>query len=101
MSNLVLRLGKSPFSSSSSSRYHQGHYESGGADSYPGCPLRQSERVHFMTTKDTSITVSQYILRIPPKIFTSDSNEDTDWIPSAATPIESGDVDGYDGPTWS
>jgi rhamnogalacturonan endolyase len=55
----------------------------------------------FMTTKDTSITVSQYILRIPPKIFTSDSNEDTDWIPSAATPIESGDVDGYDGPTWS
>jgi rhamnogalacturonan endolyase len=55
----------------------------------------------FMNTKNPSITVSRYILRTPPNIFTSDSNEDTNWIPSAATPIESGDVDGYDGPTWS
>ena len=55
----------------------------------------------FMNKKDTSITVSRYILRVPPNVFTSNPNEDTDWIPSAATAIESGDIDGYEARTWS
>ncbi|KAI8931063.1 hypothetical protein NX059_012074 [Plenodomus lindquistii] len=55
----------------------------------------------FMNKKDTSITVSRYILRIPDNIFKSNINEDTDWIPAAATVIEAGDVNGQDGQTWS
>jgi rhamnogalacturonan endolyase len=55
----------------------------------------------FMNKVDTSVTVSRYILRIPPNIFTNNPNEDTDWIPDGATAIESGDVDGKSGQTWS
>ncbi|KAF1975640.1 hypothetical protein BU23DRAFT_552151 [Bimuria novae-zelandiae CBS 107.79] len=55
----------------------------------------------FMNKADTSVTVSRYILRIPPNIFTNDPNEDTDWIPDGATAIESGDVNGKSGQTWS
>jgi rhamnogalacturonan endolyase len=55
----------------------------------------------FMNKKDTSVTVSRYICRIPPNVFTNDVNEDTDWIPDGATAIESGDVDGLNGQTWS
>ena len=54
-----------------------------------------------MNKKDTSITVSRYILRIPPNIFTNNVNEDTDWIPDGAPAIESGDVNGLNGQTWS
>ncbi|KAJ4345747.1 uncharacterized protein N0V89_011882 [Didymosphaeria variabile] len=55
----------------------------------------------FMNKADTSVTVSRYILRIPPNIFTNDPNEDTDWIPADASVIESGDIDGKSGQTWS
>ena len=55
----------------------------------------------FMNKKDTSITVSRYILRIPANIFTNNINEDTDWIPNGATAVESGDVNGINGQTWS
>jgi rhamnogalacturonan endolyase len=55
----------------------------------------------FMNKADTSVTVSRYILRIPPNLFTNDPNEDTDWIPDGATAIESGDVNGKSGQTWS
>ncbi|KAK7191589.1 hypothetical protein DPSP01_004802 [Paraphaeosphaeria sporulosa] len=55
----------------------------------------------FMNKADTSVTVSRYILRIPPNIFSNNPNEDTDWIPDGATAIESGDVDGKSGQTWS
>ncbi|CAN9425771.1 unnamed protein product [Alternaria alternata] len=55
----------------------------------------------FMNKKDTSITVSRYILRIPPNIFTNNVNEDTDWIPDGAPAIESGDINGLNGQTWS
>jgi rhamnogalacturonan endolyase len=55
----------------------------------------------FMNKKDTSVTVSRYICRIPPNVFTNNINEDTDWIPDGATAIESGDVDGLNGQTWS
>jgi rhamnogalacturonan endolyase len=36
-----------------------------------------------------------------PNVFTNNVNEDTDWIPDGATAIESGDVDGLNGQTWS
>ncbi|KAF2790588.1 polysaccharide lyase family 4 protein [Melanomma pulvis-pyrius CBS 109.77] len=55
----------------------------------------------FMNKKDTSVTVSRYILRIPPNIFTNNVNEDTDWIPEGAPAIESGDINGLNGQTWS
>jgi rhamnogalacturonan endolyase len=55
----------------------------------------------FMNKKDASVTVSRYILRIPPNLFTNNVNEDTDWIPDGATTIESGDIDGLNGQTWS
>lgn len=55
----------------------------------------------FMNKKDTSITVSRYIVRIPPNIFTNNINEDTDWIPDNAPAIESGDINGVNGQTWS
>ncbi|KAH9878055.1 hypothetical protein J1614_003272 [Plenodomus biglobosus] len=55
----------------------------------------------FMNKKDTSITVSRYILRIPPNIFTNNLNEDTDWVPGGAPAIEAGDVNGRNGQTWS
>jgi rhamnogalacturonan endolyase len=55
----------------------------------------------FMNKKDSSITVSRYILRIPPNIFTNNINEDTDWIPDGANAIESGDINGLNGQTWS
>ncbi|KAH7383985.1 rhamnogalacturonan lyase [Pyrenochaeta sp. MPI-SDFR-AT-0127] len=55
----------------------------------------------FMNKKDTSITVSRYIVRIPPNIFTNNVNEDTDWIPDGAPAIESGDINGVNGQTWS
>ncbi|KAI4695191.1 uncharacterized protein J4E84_001816 [Alternaria hordeiaustralica] len=55
----------------------------------------------FMNKKDSSITVSRYILRIPPNIFTNNINEDTDWVPDGATAIESGDINGLNGQTWS
>lgn len=46
----------------------------------------------FMNKADTSVTVSRYIVRVPPNIFTNDLNTDTDWIPDNAGAIESGDV---------
>ena len=55
----------------------------------------------FMNKVDTSVTVSRYILRIPPNVFTNNPNEDTDWIPDGAPAIESGDVNGKNGQTWS
>ena len=55
----------------------------------------------FMNKKDTSVTVSRYIVRIPPNIFTNNVNEDTDWVPDGAAAIESGDVNGLNGQTWS
>lgn len=55
----------------------------------------------FMNKKDTSITVSRYIVRVPPNIFTNNVNEDTDWIPNGAPAIESGDINGVGGQTWS
>ncbi|KAF2635580.1 rhamnogalacturonan lyase [Massarina eburnea CBS 473.64] len=55
----------------------------------------------FMNKADTSVTVSRYIVRVPADIFTNDEDEDTDWIPSDSTAVESGDVDGRSGQTWS
>ncbi|KAL6705105.1 hypothetical protein ACN47E_007364 [Coniothyrium glycines] len=55
----------------------------------------------FLNKKDTSITVSRYILRIPPNIFANNVNEDTDWVPDGASAIESGDINGLNGQTWS
>lgn len=55
----------------------------------------------FMNKADTSVTVSRYILRIPPNIFTNDVNTDTDWIPEGAATVESGDVNGVRGHTYS
>ncbi|KAF2686949.1 polysaccharide lyase family 4 protein [Lentithecium fluviatile CBS 122367] len=55
----------------------------------------------FMNKKDTSVTVSRYIVRIPANIFTNNEDEDTDWIPDGAAAIESGDINGRDGKTWS
>lgn len=46
----------------------------------------------FMNKADNSITVSRYIVRIPPDIFTNDLVSDTDWIPSGSENIESADV---------
>lgn len=46
----------------------------------------------FMNKADTSVTVSRYIVRIPPNIFTNDLTSDTDWIPNNADVIEAGDI---------
>lgn len=53
----------------------------------------------FMNKVDTSVTVSRYIIRVPPNIFTNDPVADTDWIPLDAELIESGDVDATDSKT--
>ncbi|KAH7113251.1 Rhamnogalacturonase B, N-terminal-domain-containing protein [Dendryphion nanum] len=55
----------------------------------------------FMNKADTSVTVSRYIVRIPANIFTNDKNTDTDWIPDGTPAIESGDINGSGGQTWS
>lgn len=47
----------------------------------------------FMNKADTSVTVSRYIVRVPPNIFTNDLVSDTDWIPDNAVVIEAGDVE--------
>jgi rhamnogalacturonan endolyase len=46
----------------------------------------------FMNKADTSVTVSRYIIRVPPNLFTNNRNQDTDWIPASTTTIEAGDV---------
>ena len=55
----------------------------------------------FMNKKDSSVTVSRYIVRVPANIFTNNEDEDTDWVPANAGVIESGDINGRDGKTWS
>ncbi|KAF2704911.1 polysaccharide lyase family 4 protein [Pleomassaria siparia CBS 279.74] len=61
-----------------------------------------NSNVYIFTNKaDSSVTVSRYICRIPPNVFTNDEDVDTDWIPASATAIESGDIDGLNGKTWS
>lgn len=55
----------------------------------------------FMNKVDTSVTVSRYIVRIPPNIFSNNPDVDTDWIPDGAGAIESGDINGSGGKTWS
>ncbi|KAH9897098.1 Rhamnogalacturonase B, N-terminal-domain-containing protein [Xylariomycetidae sp. FL2044] len=58
--------------------------------------------VYILTNKaDSSVTVSRYIVRIPANIFTNNEDEDTDWIPDGTSVIESGDVNGLSGKTWS
>jgi rhamnogalacturonan endolyase len=47
----------------------------------------------FMNKADKSVTVSRYIVRVPPNVFSNDPNKDTDWIPANAGVIEAGDVD--------
>ncbi|KAF2623804.1 polysaccharide lyase family 4 protein [Macroventuria anomochaeta] len=46
----------------------------------------------FMNKADTSVTVSRYIVRVPPHIFTNDLTSDTDWIPDNVKVVEAGDV---------
>jgi rhamnogalacturonan endolyase len=55
----------------------------------------------FMNKPDDSVTVSRYIVRIPANVFKNNVNTDTDWVPDGATVIESGDVVGLNGQTWS
>ena len=46
----------------------------------------------FMNKADTSVTVSRYIVRVPPNVFTNNLDSDTDWIPENVKVIEAGDV---------
>ncbi len=55
----------------------------------------------FMNKADTSVTVSRYIVRIPPNIFTNNIDTDTDWIPNNAGAIEAGDVNAVGSRTYS
>ncbi|KAH6637767.1 Rhamnogalacturonase B, N-terminal-domain-containing protein [Boeremia exigua] len=55
----------------------------------------------FMNKVDTSVTVSRYIVRIPPNIFTNNVDTDTDWIPNNAAVIEAGDVNTVGKHTYS
>ncbi|KAJ8110033.1 hypothetical protein OPT61_g7015 [Boeremia exigua] len=55
----------------------------------------------FMNKADTSVTVSRYIVRIPPNVFTNNVDTDTDWIPDNAGVIEAGDVNTVGKHTYS
>jgi rhamnogalacturonan endolyase len=46
----------------------------------------------FMNKADTSVTVSRYIVRVPPNVFNNNLSSDTDWVPNGVKVIEAGDV---------